>query len=132
MKIQQTVATIVTASLLIQAPSLHAQIPVKDLSWYLAHAPFAMPTVVQPSIPRRDFRVTDYGANGDGHTLNTGAFRQAIKACAAAGGGRVIVPAGTYLTGPIELLSHVDLPHAIGYGHIWSVSSTANGCSSAG
>jgi polygalacturonase len=109
MKIQQTVANIVTVSLLIQAPPLHAQVTVKDLSWYLAHAPFAMPAVEQPSIPRHDFRVADYGANGDGHMLNTDAFRKAIKACAAAGGGRVIVPAGNYLTGPIELLSHVDL-----------------------
>src|SRR5579863_9687507 len=109
MKAQQTVAAILATFLLIQAPALRAQLAVKDLTWYLAHAPFSMPAVAQPSIPQHDFRVTDYGANGDGHTLNTDAFRQAIKACAAASGGRVIVPAGNYLTGPIELLSHVEL-----------------------
>jgi len=81
----------------------------KPLSWYIANAPFSMPPVVQPQFPQRDFRLTDYGANGDEKTLNTDAFAKAIKACSDAGGGRVIVPAGHWLTGPIELLSHVDL-----------------------
>ena len=81
----------------------------KPLSWYIANAPFAMPPIAQPQFPQRDFRLTDYGASGNGQTLNTAAFRDAIHACSAAGGGHVIVPAGTWLTGPIELLSHVDL-----------------------
>jgi polygalacturonase len=109
MNAKQTVAVLLAALLAFQTSLSRAQIAMKDLSWYLAHAPFAMPAVAQPSIPQHDFRITDYGANGDGHTLNTEAFRQAIKACAAASGGRVIVPAGKYLTGPIELLSHVEL-----------------------
>jgi polygalacturonase len=91
------------------AQTLPQQAEPKDMNWYVVHAPFAMPAVAQPSIPRHDFPLTDYGANGDGQTLNTAAFQQAIKACAAAGGGRVVVPAGQWLTGPIELLSHVDL-----------------------
>ena len=86
-----------------------AQQPPQELSWYIAHAPFTMPEVAQPAFPKRDFLLTDYGANRNGQTLNTASFQQAIKACSAAGGGRVIVPAGEWLTGPIELLSHVEL-----------------------
>src|ERR1700722_695478 len=55
------------------------------------------------------WNITDYGAVGDGKTLNTDAFRKAIEACTGAGGGRVVVPAGTFLTGPIELKSSVNL-----------------------
>jgi polygalacturonase len=55
------------------------------------------------------WRITDYGAVADGKTLNTEAFAKAIGACSEAGGGKVVVPAGTFLTGPIELKSNVDL-----------------------
>ena len=79
------------------------------MSWYVHNAPFSMEAPAQPSFPDRVFRLADYGAVGDGRTLNTTAFSKAIQACSAAGGGRVIVPAGHWLTGPIELLSHVDL-----------------------
>ena len=61
------------------------------------------------AIPQRTFKITDFGAVGDGAAMNTEAFRAAIGACAKAGGGRVIVPAGTFLTGPIELASRTAL-----------------------
>lgn len=107
MKVNKTLALLVAVVMLSFAAS--AQTSVKELSWYIANAPFPMPPIARPQFQQRDFRLTDYGATGNGQTLNTMAFREAIKACAAAGGGRVIVPAGTWLTGPIELLSHVDL-----------------------
>jgi polygalacturonase len=100
---------IVIAAFFFAFLSGHAQSSPHPLSWYLAHTPFAMPEVTPPSIPKRDFPLTGYGAIGGGQTLNTNAFQQAIKACSAAGGGRVVVPAGKWLTGPIELLSHVEL-----------------------
>jgi polygalacturonase len=56
----------------------------------------------------RTYSITDFGAVGDGKTMNTEAFAQAISACAAGGGGRVLVPPGTYLTGPIRLASNMD------------------------
>ncbi|GAA4712561.1 hypothetical protein GCM10023228_18030 [Brevibacillus fulvus] len=65
--------------------------------------------IVPPSFPDRIFDITDYGAVGDGKTDATEAFRQAIEAANAAGGGRVVVPAGTYLTGAIHLKSNVNL-----------------------
>lgn len=65
--------------------------------------------IVPPSIPSRDFEITRHGAKPDGITDCTAAFRAAIDACNAAGGGRVVVPAGRFLTGPIHLKSNVNL-----------------------
>ncbi len=64
--------------------------------------------------PDRDFPVTNYGADGEGVGDSSEAFRQAIAACHAAGGGRVLVPAGDWLTGPIHLRSNVNLHLAEG------------------
>jgi polygalacturonase len=55
------------------------------------------------------FNVLDYGAHNDGSGSATEAFRAAIQAAKAAGGGTVYVPAGTYVTGPIELVSNLVL-----------------------
>lgn len=62
-----------------------------------------------PVFPQRDFLVTDFGAIADGKTMNTAAFAKAIDACNKAGGGRVVVPLGKYLTGAIYLKSNVNL-----------------------
>jgi polygalacturonase len=67
-----------------------------------------------PTFAPRDFPVTSFGAVGDGSTLNTEAFRRAIDACSTAGGGRVVVPAGRFLTGPVHLKSNVNLHVARG------------------
>jgi polygalacturonase len=71
--------------------------------------PQILARIVPPSFPDRDFAVTSYGAVGDGATDCTAAFRAAVQACAAAGGGRVVVPEGRFLTGPIHLRSNVNL-----------------------
>lgn len=55
------------------------------------------------------FNVRDYGATGEGKALDTSAISIAIKAASSAGGGRVLFPPGTYLTGTFELLSNVQL-----------------------
>jgi hypothetical protein len=55
------------------------------------------------------FNVRDYGATADGRTLDHPAFNHAIAACHERGGGTVLVPAGTYLLGTIELKSNVTL-----------------------
>ena len=62
-----------------------------------------------PEFPARDVEITRHGAVGDGRTDCTAAFRAAVAACHAAGGGRVVVPAGRWLTGPIHLRSNVNL-----------------------
>jgi len=55
------------------------------------------------------FSIRDYGAVGDGKTLDTAAINKAIEACAAAGGGQVLLPPGKYLSGTVHLKSHVTL-----------------------
>ena len=55
------------------------------------------------------FDIRDYGAVGDGTTFNTEAIQNAILACRDAGGGRVLVEGGVYLTAPIRLYSNVEL-----------------------
>jgi polygalacturonase len=62
-----------------------------------------------PKFPARDFDVTRFGAEGDGAMPATAALRDAIAACHAAGGGRVVVPPGRFLTGAIHLKSNVNL-----------------------
>ena len=57
-----------------------------------------------------DFFITDFGATGDGKTLDTSAIQQAIDKAHASGGGRVVVPGGkTFLSGSIELKENVEL-----------------------
>jgi DNA sulfur modification protein DndE len=81
----------------------------KNEQYYLENAPFKMPSVEQPTFPDKIFSIKDFGAVGDGQTLNTSAFAKAMNACVDAGGGKVVVPAGLWLTGPIELKSNINL-----------------------
>ena len=62
-----------------------------------------------PVIPERTFLLTDFGAVGDGTTLNTEAFTQAIAAVKKAGGGKLVVPKGIFRTLPFVLCSSLDL-----------------------
>jgi polygalacturonase len=55
------------------------------------------------------FNIRDFGASNDGSRPATEAFRAAIQAARSAGGGTVFVPAGKYVTGPIELVSNLTL-----------------------
>lgn len=71
--------------------------------------PFSMPRVERPQFPSNSVVLSDFGAVADGINLNTEAFRKAIDALSARGGGRLIVPAGVWLTGPIVLKSNIDL-----------------------
>lgn len=71
--------------------------------------PFTMPEVEQPSFPAYQVSICDFGAKSDGVTLNTEAINHAIKAVHDKGGGKVIIPEGLWFTGPIVLLSNVNL-----------------------
>ena len=55
------------------------------------------------------FNIKDYGATGDGHTVDTKAINSAIAACVKAGGGTVLVPSGTFVTGTFQLFSNMEL-----------------------
>lgn len=81
----------------------------EEIKKYYKDLPFDMPLLKVPTFPDKDFLITNYGAKGDGITLNTEAFRKAIEECEKSGGGRVVVPKGIWLTGPIELRNNVNL-----------------------
>ena len=68
-----------------------------ELSPYLRFEPATAPT------SQKVFNVKNYGAAGDGHTMDTTGIQTALDTCAAAGGGIVRFPPGTYLTAPIFL-----------------------------
>ena len=67
------------------------------------------PEIPLPSFPARTFNIRDHGALGDGKTMNTTAIAKTIAACKQEGGGRVVIPAGIWLTGPIQLESNLNL-----------------------
>lgn len=71
--------------------------------------PFDMPKVEQPVFPDYQVNIRTFGAKSDGITLNTKAINDAIRDVNIKGGGKVIIPEGMWLTGPIELLSNVNL-----------------------
>ncbi|SHE44932.1 alpha-d-galacturonidase [Dysgonomonas macrotermitis] len=72
-------------------------------------APFPMEPIKVFVYPDKDFKITKYGAVSGGVKDNTAAIAKAIAACNKAGGGRVVVPAGVWLTGPIHFKSNVNL-----------------------
>jgi polygalacturonase len=64
---------------------------------------------VPPAAPQASYNVRDFGAKGDAQTKDTAAFQKALDTCAVNGGGEVVVPAGEYLIGSIQLGSHTLL-----------------------
>ena len=81
-------------------------------SWAPALA--VLKRIKAPVFPKRDFDIRDHGASPDDQAKTTQALADAIAACKAAGGGRVVVPAGTWPTGAIVLKSKVNLHIAEG------------------
>lgn len=77
-------------------------------------APFPMPDLHEFIFPDRDFPITKYGARKGPGRDNTKAIAKAIDACHRAGGGRVVIPAGEWVTGPIHFKSNVNLHLAEG------------------
>lgn len=67
-----------------------------------------------PVFADREFDITKYGARDNATFDSTDAIRRAVDACSAAGGGRVVVPSGRFLVGPVHLLSGVNLHVARG------------------
>jgi polygalacturonase len=85
----------------------------------LAVAGAALPSIATQAAPTRHtsdnlpgariFNVRDFGAKGDGKTLNTKAIQAAIDACNKENGGTVLIPAGDFICGTVELKSNVTL-----------------------
>ena len=70
---------------------------------------FELPLVSTTVFKKDTFNIISYGAISSSNTLNTGAIQQAIDMASKQGGGMVLVPSGFWLTGPIKLLSNVNL-----------------------
>lgn len=70
---------------------------------------FNMPEVEEPVIPDYSVNIIDFGAVDGGQVLNTKAITDAIEAVSERGGGKVIIPTGIWLTGPIILKSNLEL-----------------------
>lgn len=63
-----------------------------------------------PAYPEKnEFNIVHYGAVGDGRKLNTAAIQKTIDQCHKAGGGKVIIPKGSFLTGTINIKSNIHL-----------------------
>ena len=86
----------------------------RKLSSEWDQVPAILARIKPPTFPNREFDIRKFGAIGDNSADNTEAFRSAIAACAKAGGGRVLVPRGEFVTGAIELKSNVNLNVAEG------------------
>lgn len=93
------------AAILCTSCTLQAKAPA--VGW--DHVPELLSQIKDPVFPDRQFVITDFGAVEGGKEKCTEAFKKAIAKCSKAGGGRVVVPAGDYLTGPIHLKSNVCL-----------------------
>ena len=72
-------------------------------------APFPFEPLEMYVFPQRDFPITKYGARRGDVQATTAAFAKAMSACNKAGGGRVVVPAGEWLTGPVHFKSNCNL-----------------------
>ncbi len=102
-RIMQLVCTL----LMTTTVSVCAQ--VGDYKNSFENLPFKMDEFQTPTIPDLVVNLPQFGAVGNGQTLCSDAFRKAFEYLEAKGGGHLVVPAGVWLTGPIDLKSNTDL-----------------------
>ncbi len=82
--------------------------PVQSMQAIIMPPAEATPVAASPS-GKTIYNVREYGATGDGKTLDSPAINRAIETCTKAGGGTVCLPGGTYLCGSIHLASNINL-----------------------
>ena len=85
----------------------YAQAP--NYQKYYENLPTQVKQVTPVEIPSNVVNITECGGVGDGVTLNTEAFSKAISKLTKLGGGRLVVPEGVWLTGPIMLKDNIEL-----------------------
>ena len=78
-------------------------------SGFYSNIEFEMAIIPEPVIPNNTVNILDFGAVSGGNVMNTQAFADAIAAVSTKGGGKVIIPSGVWLTGPITLKSNLEL-----------------------
>ncbi|MBQ9711133.1 MAG: glycoside hydrolase family 28 protein, partial [Bacteroidales bacterium] len=72
-------------------------------------SPYGFEPLIMHVFPEKDFPITKYGAKAGDAASTTAAFAKAMEACSKAGGGRIVVPKGKWLTGPIHFRSNCNL-----------------------
>ena len=80
-----------------------------EYSFLYQDLPFEMDQIKKPVFKNNEVNLRDFNGVNDGVTLNTDAFANAFSALESKGGGKLVVPAGVWLTGPIEFKSNVNL-----------------------
>lgn len=98
-----------SAAMLILSSLLISCVSDYEFAYLYEDLPFDMKKVERPQIPPREVDIRDFGGVGDGVTLNSDAFAKAVAALSELGGGRLVVPTGVWLTGPITLVDNIDL-----------------------
>jgi len=93
-----------------------------DTNWN--QLPVILGRIQAPTFPNRDFNIVSFGAPTNGTTIATTFIQKAIDSCSSVGGGRVIVPAGTFVTGALTLKSNVNLHVSAGATLKFSTATT--------
>ena len=81
----------------------------QDYKKYYENLPVQVAQVTPVTFPANQVNITECGGVGDGVTLNTEAFEKAISKLTKMGGGRLVVPEGVWLTGPIMLKDNIEI-----------------------
>lgn len=121
LKRPRLIPAMVLLAVCLSAPALaetNSAVDIAERAW--AKLPEVLKRLVPPTFPAREFDITKFGAASGGTADCTKAFASAIEACSKAGGGRVAVPAGRFLTGPIHLKSNIELHLADGANVVFS------------
>lgn len=108
MNLRKSVLTVLSTALFALAGGFQSVAQTTAIELYQG-IEFKMPVVKEPVIPSNSAVISDFGAKSGGQFLCTNAFREAIEFLSKKGGGKVIVPRGTWLTGPITLKSNIEL-----------------------
>ncbi len=101
------ITTVITLLAMLIANGVSAQTS-KKVALY-QDIEFKMALVKEPVIPKNTVNIKDFGAKSGGDFLNTKALADAIDALSKKGGGKVVIPAGIWLTGPIILKSNIEI-----------------------
>ncbi|MGL4519582.1 MAG: glycoside hydrolase family 28 protein [Phocaeicola sp.] len=84
-------------------------VAAKEYSHLYKNLPFEMPLLTAPTFPATTVSLHECGGVADGRTLNTDAFEAAMSQLSSRGGGKLVVPSGVWLTGPITFRSNINL-----------------------
>lgn len=91
----------------IASSNVSCQNSIQSDPW--AKADSILQIIKDPHFTNKIYNVADFGAVGDGSTINTKVINAVIDKCSSAGGGQVLISGGKFLTGAIHLKSNVDL-----------------------